>query len=366
MMPLFDHYPLLREKLPYISLGDFPTPIEKLDRLSKEIGVNHLYIKRDDLSGSIYGGNKVRKLEFILAQAQRLKTKGILTFGGAGSNHALACAIYAQQVGLKSISMLLPQPNAHYVRRNLLASHYYGAELHQYRNILLLALGTIYQRLRHKLKYGYVPQVVPFGGSSPLGVIGFVNAAFELKNQVWEGKIPEPDRIYVALGSNGTAVGLMLGLKAAGLKSKVISVRVTDEKFANPTKITKLFYRTNSLLHRQDPSFPEFKISRKELNIRHEFFGQRYALFTKEGIEAIIHLEKTEGIKLEGTYTGKTFAALIHDAAKQDLKDEVIVFWNTHNSRSFSEVATAIDYHKLPRCFHGYFEEEVQPLDQGW
>ena len=98
------------DKLPYVSLGEFPTTVEKLDRLGGGIGIEHLYIKRDDLSGKVYGGNKIRRLEFLLGHALRAKVKEVLTFGYAGSNHALATAIYAQQVGLKSISMLMPQP----------------------------------------------------------------------------------------------------------------------------------------------------------------------------------------------------------------------------------------------------------------
>ena len=355
---------MLGDKLPYVSLGEFPSPVEKLDRLGGDMGLDHLYIKRDDLSGKEYGGNKVRKLEFLLGHALRSEVKGVLAFGFAGSNHALATAIYAQQVGLKSISMLMPQPNAHYVRRNLLMSHCCGAELHQYRNISFVYVGTIYQIMRHKLKCGYSPQFIPAGGSSPLGTVGFVNAAFELKEQIMKGEIPEPDCIYVALGTMGTAVGLILGLKAAKLKSRVISVRVADEKFGNVRKMVKLFHKTNSFLYSLDPSFPKFEFSEKDADIRHGFFGQRYALFTEEGMEAVTRMEKDEGIKLDGTYTGKAFAGLIDDAGKQDLRDKVVLFWNTYNSRDFSDLITTVDYHQLPRCFHRYFEGEVQPLDR--
>jgi len=364
MIPLFEHYPQLEDKLPYVSLGEFPTPVEKLGRLGRDIGLDHLYIKRDDVSGKVSGGNKVRKLEFLLGKALRAKVKEVFAFGFAGSNHAVATAIYARQVGLKSLSMLMPQPNAHYVRRNLLMSHYCGAELHQHRNIPFLTVGTIYQLLRHKLKYGCFPQIIPAGGSSPLGVTGFVNAAFEFKEQIVRGEMPEPDCIYVVLGTMGTAVGLILGLKAANLKSRVISVRVVDEKFGNVRKMVKLFHETNSFLCSLDPSFPKFEFSEKDIDIKHSFFGQRYALFTEEGMEAVTRMEKSEGIKLDGTYTGKAFAALIDDVEKQDLRDKVVLFWNTYNSRDFSAAITTVDYRRLPRCFHRYFEEEVQPLDR--
>jgi 1-aminocyclopropane-1-carboxylate deaminase/D-cysteine desulfhydrase-like pyridoxal-dependent ACC family enzyme len=364
MVPLFERYSLLKDRIPYIALGEFPTPVGKLDRLGEDIGIAMLYLKRDDLSGKVYGGNKIRKLEFILGQAQRAGVKEVLTFGFAGSNHALATAVYAQRLGLKSISMLLPQPNAHYVRRNLLMSHYCGTELHQHRNIPLLAGATVYQLLRHKLRYGQFPQIIPPGGSSPLGTIGYVNAAFELQKQIIAGELPEPDRIYIALGSMGTAVGLILGLKAANLKTRVISVRVVDEKYGNEKKVDELFHRVNSLLHSRDPSFPRFELSERDLEIRHGFFGKRYALFTEEGMDAVARMERNEGIKLEGTYTGKALSGLIDDAKKQNFRDEVILFWNTYNSRDLTDIIAAVDYHKLPRCFHRYFEEEVQPLDR--
>jgi len=365
MIPLFERHPPLEDELPHVPLGEFPTAVEKLNNLGADIGVDHLYIKRDDLAGTVYGGNKVRKLEFLLGRAlSDERVKEVLTFGFAGSNHAVATAIYAHQVGLRSISLLLPQPNAHYLRRNLLMSHYCGAELHQHRNIPLVALGTIYQLLRRRLKYGHFPQVIPAGGSSPLGVIGFVNAAFELKEQIDRGEMPEPDRIYVALGTTGTAVGLMLGLRAARLKSRVVSVRVADEQFANIRKMVTLFRETNSLLSSLDPTFPKTEVSAQDIDIRHDFFGEQYALFTEGGMDAVHRMEITEGIKLDGTYTGKALAALINDAEKQDMQDSVLLFWNTYNSRDLSDAITNVDYHQLPRCCHRYFEEDVQPLDK--
>jgi len=363
VIPLFNAYPLLRDKLPYVSLGQFPTPVEKLDRLGENLSIDHLYIKRDDLSGKVYGGNKVRKLEFLLGRALRAKVKEILTFGFAGSNHCLATAIYAQKVGLKSISMLLPQPNAHYVRRNLLMSHYSGAEVHLCRNMRLLILGTMCQLLRHRLKHGQFPQVIPPGGSSPLGVIGFVNAAFELKQQIMKGEIPEPDRIYVASGTMGTAAGLMLGVKTANLKSEVVSVRVADERFVNARRMGRLIHKTNSLLCSLDPSIPTLEFSQKDMDIRHGFFGKQYALFTKEGMEAAALMKEHEGIELDGTYTGKAFACLMHDARQQHLRDMVVLFWNTHNSRDFSDAVANVDYHQLPLRLHRYFEEDVRLLD---
>jgi 1-aminocyclopropane-1-carboxylate deaminase/D-cysteine desulfhydrase-like pyridoxal-dependent ACC family enzyme len=370
-LPLFAQYPLLQKKLPYVQLGQFPTPVEKLDRLGRELKVSQLYIKRDDLSGTVYGGNKIRKLEFLLGDAIRAGAKEVMTFGAAGSNHALATAIYAKQLGLKSISVLVLQPNADYVRRNLLMSLHCGAELHLCKTHLesrwlglSLCFTSRYQMLLHKLRYGRFPYVIPPGGSNPLGTIGYVNAAFELKQQILAGEIPEPTYIYVACGTMGTVAGLTLGLKAANLKSHVVPVRVTSENFVNLSGMIKLIESTNSLLNSLDPTFPRVEFTDGDIDIRHEFFGKQYALFTREGVEAIAHLMESERIKLEGTYTGKTFAAVINDAIKGYLRDEVVLFWDTANSRDFSKTIAGLTYHSLPRAFHCYFEEDVQSLDK--
>jgi 1-aminocyclopropane-1-carboxylate deaminase/D-cysteine desulfhydrase-like pyridoxal-dependent ACC family enzyme len=363
MIELFKSYPLLKEKLPYVSLGNFPTPVEKLKNMGKEIGLNNLYIKRDDLSGAVYGGNKVRKLEVILGSTIKTGAKEVLTFGFAGSNHALATSIYAHKLGLRSISMLFPQPNAHYVKKNLLMSYHSSAELHQYPNKLSMGPGIIYQFLRHRLKYKNFPEVIPPGGSSVLGTAGFVNAAFELKKQIENNIMPEPDYIYIALGTMGTAAGLLLGLKASDIKSRIIAVRIIDKKIANIEKVKELFHKTNYYLNSLDKSFPVFEFPSNQIEIDHDFIGKQYALFTKEGMQAVHKMNDAEGIKLEGTYTGKTFAALINDAREKNTADDVILFWNTYNSIDFSDTISNINYKDLPLCFHGYFEKEVQSLD---
>ena len=349
--------------MPHVPLGNFPTPVQKLERLGEKIGADQLFIKRDDLSGEIYGGNKVRKLEFLLGYARQKKVDTVLTFGFAGSNHALATAIYAKQMGLESISMLLPQPNAGYVRRNLLMGFQTGAELHYHRNFFTVFWGALLRLVKSRFSSGRFPLVIPPGGSSTRGIIGFVNAAFELREQVEAGEIPEPDRIYVALGTMGTAAGLILGLKAAGLKSRVIPVRVVDRKYADAKNLARLLRRANAFLSGLDHSFPRVEYLETESGIRHDFFGENYALFTPAGMEAVALMEECEGIKLEGTYTGKALAGLIEEMKNNPGRDQAVLFWNTYNSRDFSPLIAGVDYHRLPRGFHRYFESEVQPLD---
>jgi len=373
VIPLFERYPLLREKLAYVPLGEFPTSVQKLERLGSQLGISQLYMKRDDLSGKLYGGNKPRKLEFILGDARRSEAKEVMTFGCAGSNHALATAIYARQVGLKSISMLMPQPNARYVRRNLLMSQHCGAELHlcgtgleSAMNMPLVYTAATYQLLRHRLNAGRFPYFIPPGGSSLLGVAGLVNAALELRGQIVSVEMPEPEYIYVACGTMGTAAGLTLGLRAAELGGRVVSAAVSGERYTNTRAMIGLINKTNSLLCSLDASFPRFEFSETDVDIRHDCFGQRYALFTNEGMEAVSLMRECEGIELDGTYTGKTLAALRHDANNGSLQGRTVLFWNTLNSRDFSDDIADVDYHDLPHAFHRYFGEEVQPLDRDY
>ena len=370
-IPLFEQYPGLKDALPCTSLTNLPTPVEKLEKLGAALGIDALYVKRDDLTGTLYGGNKPRKLEFILADALRSGATHVLTFGAAGSNHSLATALYAQKLGLISISMLVPQLNANYVRTNLLMSHRCGAELHACGaslesplNKLLAYQSTLRQLIRHKLTDGRTPYRIPPGGSSHHGIAGYVNAGLELAGQIAAGIVPVPDRIYVACGTLGTAAGLILGLKAGGLRSRVIAVKVTTGPYVNTVNMQKCVLSTNRFLHALDPSFPLLVSSQEEFEVREGYSGPRYALFTEAGMSAVRQMWRNERLRLEGTYTGKTCAALLDDVRDGRLQEMTVLFWNTFNSRDFSTEIEGIDYHYLPRPFHAYFEEPVQPLDR--
>ena len=364
MISLFKRFKTLSKSLPHIDLGIFPTPITHAETLGKSLGHSAVYIKRDDLTGQPYGGNKLRKLEFLLAEAQKAGYTEVLTFGCAGSNHATATALYAQHIGLRSISVLLPQPNAHSVRKNLLLSLVHGAEFHVF-NTYAEQLEKMPGLLTsHEKQFGRAPYVIPPGGSAPLGIIGYVNAALELADQIAEGQLPEPDKIYVAAGTTGTAVGLTLGLRVAGLKTQVVPVRVTDERFVSTSLMGQYGRETNALLRQHDPTFPELPLAESDFALRHDCYGQQYALYSEESVEACQLVRKTETIPLEGTYTGKAMAALIKDARSGRLAHQTVLFWNTYNSRDVSHLIESVDYHLLPESLHGYFETDVQPLDR--
>jgi 1-aminocyclopropane-1-carboxylate deaminase/D-cysteine desulfhydrase-like pyridoxal-dependent ACC family enzyme len=363
-LALFRLYPRLEERLPHIPLGCLPTPVERLTQVETFLGLERLYVKRDDLSAVTYGGNKVRKLEFLLGDALRAGAREVITMGFAGSNHALATALYAQRLGLRCVSLLMPQVNAHYVRRNLLAGHHFQSELRPCSGAAVLILELLKELFKGRMRDGVIPRFIPGGGSCPLGVAGYVNAAFELKEQIHAGVLPEPDLIYVPLGSMGTSVGLMLGLKAAGINSQVMAIRVIEEKLASPGRMLRLFRETATFLHKLDPFFPDARCAEEDLAIRNDCLGDGYARFTWKAVKAANVMREKGGIILNGAYSAKAFSAIVDDAGRKILKDKTVLFWNTYNSRDVSSLSLSVDYHHLPRPLHRYFEEDVQPLDK--
>jgi D-cysteine desulfhydrase len=356
MIALFEQYPRLEHGIPHVSVGEYPTPVHRLKDLAEELGAGQLYIKRDDLNGNVYGGNKVRKMEFILGRVLRSGAREIMIIGRPDLKHPLTAAVCAHRAGLGSISMLLPKYDGEHCARNLLMSHYYGSELHQGRNIPFLIMSAVAQLLRHQLRTGSVPRVVWGSRSCPLGTVGFVNAAFELKKQIIDGEILEPDCIYVALGSMGTAVGLMVGLKAAGLHSQVVPVGTASAKTANRRKMIRLFNRTVNLLNISDPSFPRLGLSADEIDLRDDRFWRETELCTAHESGARKRLEESEGVELDDLYTAKAFTRLVNDAEKGDLRGKTVLFWHTYDPGDFSDIISTLDYHDLPRCFHSYFE----------
>ena len=323
-----------------------------------------MFLKDDGVSAKLYGGNKVRKLEFLIAEALQAGARAVITFGYAGSNHAAATAVYAREAGLQAISMLLPQPNASYVRRNLLVGLAAGAELHEFSSLAALTAATALRLARARIQTGRMPYVIPPGGSSPTGTLGYVNAAFELDRQITVGDIPEPERIYIALGSSGSVAGLLIGLAALRRRTRVIAVRVVAERWASTASVRRLFGRTVRLLREKDPSFPRLAFPADRLVVRGEFFGTGYAEFSEAGANALRLTREQEGLSLDGSYTAKTVAALIADCGNSSAAPGPILFWNTYNSRDLGPLTAGTDPSRLPPRLRRYFETPLQPLDQ--
>jgi D-cysteine desulfhydrase len=362
---IFYYFPGMINKLPYISLGNFPTPIQKLENLALYLEIPNLYIKRDDLTGrkfadgsQLFGGNKVRKLEFFLADAIYNGAQTVMTFGGVGSNHCTATAVYAHLLGLRCICLLKDQPNSSVVHRNLLLMHHYNAQMYWFPSMEVRNKSAAGIFLKNKQLWGDFPCVIPPGASLPVGVIGYVNAALELKEQIEQGLIPTPDYVYLAVGSMGTMTGLLLGLKIVNLPTKVIAINTDPDEKAQEfiDGVTNLFYKTNEFLNKLDSTFPLYNIVPSEICVLHDFCGKEYGAYTKEGIEAIELMRSKENILLDGTYTAKAFAGLIHHVNMHSLQNKIILFWNTWCSDMFESIIQETDYKKLPNEFRQYFE----------
>ena len=359
--PLYAHHPLLMG-IPHISLYQGFTPVQHLQNAGKFLQIPQLFLKNDGFTTGTYTGNKRRKLEFELAQALAHGAQSVITFGCAGSNHAVATSEYCKLLGLQSICMLKPQANSQVVRANLLRHVANNTELHYFPSNDTRKIGTICTWLEHKNNYGNFPYVIPTGGSTPLGTLGFVNAIFELKEQINAGILPEPDLIYVPCGSCATTAGLLLGCKLTGLKTKIMAIAIEPQESPDQFRknITHLFTAANQLLHETDAHIKLQEITDHDLFINLNFTGSEYAVFTPECVNARELLATYEAITIDGTYTAKAFAALIADAPQ--LSDKVVLFWDTFCNSPIEKFS--VDYKKLPACFHAYFEEDVQELDR--
>ena len=330
-LPLHDRFPGTKA-LAHVALASLPTPVEPWTELARQLGFRSLFVKRDDLSGEAYGGNKVRKLEFLLGQALAERRKSVITFGARGSNHVHATAVYGQRLGLKVHAVLTPQPSTSYLEANLQAGRAAGATFRfadSHQESLALAADLQIELARQD---GMEPFVIHFGGTVPRGTIGFVNAALELAAQIECGDLPTPDMVYVALGSMGTASGLAIGFAALGLSIQVVGVRVVPAEIAGLARARQTMKEASALLQESDPGFPLLIPEKVELHVREEFFGDGYAQPTAEAREAVA-LATFHGLRLETTYTGKALAAVVADARNSRLADKTVLFWNTYNSR---------------------------------
>jgi D-cysteine desulfhydrase len=327
-----------------------PTPVERASRLGPP-SLAALYIKRDDQSGALHGGGKTRKLEFLLGEAQEAGARAVVTFGGAGSNHAVATALYASQVGFRTLLMLAAQPGSEHVRENLLAMRRAGAELRMVAGVAEAEARA--RRLWARSAPGEAPFVIPAGGTSPLGNLAHVNAALELAEQIDAGQMPVPDVLYLAMGTMGCVVGLAIGIKLAGLRTKVIAVRASSPETSSAARLFTMADSTVAYARRLDPAFPAMRIGRSDVEIAGAHLGRGYAQATAEGLSAISLAREMEGLSLEPTYTGKALAALL--ASTTALSGKVVLFWNTHNGRPL--LTDGIDPRSLPSGFWHYFAQ---------
>lgn len=348
---LSEAFPRLGRQLPKLALAQLPTPVET-NVVALPAGPRMIAVKRDDVSSVHYGGNKVRKLEYLLRRAVDRKAQRVATFGAAGSNHALATAILANDIGLECTCFLAHQKRTPKVPRTLNMHRRIGTEIVRYGSSID-QLALFRKHLQHRNAW-----VVPLGGSSWLGTVGFVNAGLELAHQIADGQIPCPERIYIANGTMGSSAGLLLGLAAADLSTEVHAVCVVDPRFGSQARLDHLMRKVAILLHRFDPSFDADIVNRVRLVWRDEFLAGGYALFDDRTSDAVSVAKADLGLDLETTYTGKAMAALLHDLQSPDYDGETFLFWNTHNSRELPVDATRpATLDNIPEDFLRYYDQ---------
>ncbi len=337
---LFDAYPSLPSGLPRSELGRFPSPIEPAKKLLED---GRLWIKRDDdftRSASwqpafelarAYGGGKVRKLELYFGEARAQGKRRIITFGGVGSNQALATALLGHALGFSVGLYLAPQPQSLLTTKNLAADAAALAELRLFESVWQ---GEA-EAAREAKASGDV-YVIPPGGTTPLGTLGFVSAGLELAADVRAGKMPAPKRVYVALGLGGTAAGLGIGCAAGGLTTEIVGVRASNPATVTEGRLRAIHDETIAFLRARDASFPAVTFADAHVRIDGRFVGAGYGVPTAAGNDAVARAQEAEGWELEPVYTGKAMAALLADAAAAK-ETGAVLFWHTASSRPVAQ-----------------------------
>jgi len=331
---LFRAYPGLRARLPRHAVVPAPTPVEPFRVGGSPEGA--LWIKRDERSCPLYGGNKPRKLEWILGRALERGSRRLVTTGGLGTNHGLATAILGRAAGLATTLVLVRQPITPAVRRALALQAAWGARLVYGANVPGAALALL-RVLGASTLRGERPQLVAAGGSSARGSVGFVSAGLELAQQVRDGHLPAPARVFVPVGTGGTLAGLVAGFRLAGLATRVVGVLVTDILPPDPARLAAQARATLRFLHRLDASVPTLEIRTQDFDFVRDELGPGYGAATPAA-ERAVRIAAEAGLALETTYTGKCLAALLARLPEAS-PDAPILYWNTYNAVDVAERA---------------------------
>ncbi|HEX9722775.1 MAG TPA: D-cysteine desulfhydrase family protein [Vicinamibacteria bacterium] len=308
---------------PRFPLALLPTPLVEAARLSRSLGGPRILLKRDDLTGFGFGGNKVRKLEFLIAAALEEKADVVVTGAGPQSNHIRATAAAARVAGLDVVTIMHGSRPAE-TQGNLLLDELLDVEIRftndPDRSLVDRKIDEVAEELRGA---GRRPYVIPRGGASPLGTLGYVECVRELRAQL-EAMGVEPQWIIVATGACGTQSGLLAGAKLSGAPFRVLGVTVSRPVSECEERILRLATEAARLAGHA------ITITSGDILVRDGFIGPGYGIPSKEGVEAIRFLARTEGIFLDPTYTGKAMAGLIQEIRSGRIgKKETVVFLHT-------------------------------------
>lgn len=329
----------LAPALPRVPLTSCPTPLSQLP--------SGLWLKDDSRSGELYGGNKVRKLEYLIGDALHQGFSRILTIGAAGSNHALATSLYCASLGIRCDVLHFDQPPTDHVRHNLRAIARTPSALTNVGSVVNLPRTLVRARVRNSIRARSEQfYFVPGGGSSPVGALGYVNAALELAGQLDSSGIRRPITLWVAAGTAGTMAGIIVGLQLAGLHdATVVGVRVTDRVVCNPTIVRKLIDGTTRILRsagvRIPPRRPQWRMDESQ-------FGAGYGIGTPAG-DTATEFAADAGLHVEPTYTAKALAAAL--AARDQ---GVRLYWHTLNAQTL-DCGDLSSSPSLPSAYDHYF-----------
>jgi D-cysteine desulfhydrase len=313
---LHERFPGLAETLPHLALSERPTTVRELPGLG-------IWVKEDGRFGSGgWGGNKVRKLEWLIPDARRRGRRSILTFGGLGTNWGLATALYAREHGIETALALLDQPIDAHVKAQLARLEASGARIYRTHS-KARTVAMLPWLLARNARRGRPPYLLPAGGSSPVGALGYVEAALEVAAQVADGALPEPAHVVVPVGTGGTAAGLALGFQLAGLRTRVVGVVVNDQLRLDARVLARLARRTASLLERRGAGVGRLQLEPDMLDLTRDQIGAGYGHPTEAASRAA-GLAAEEGRELDPVYTAKAMAGLLALREQGRLGDPVL------------------------------------------
>lgn len=353
---LFRRLPELARTVPWVRLGDWPTPVDPLPG----VGAVPVFIKREDLSSAVYGGNKVRTLEAVFGRALAAGASRIWATGAYGSNHAVATVLHAPTAGLAGGLAMFPQPRSTPAVANLLAALSTRPAIELMRSPISLPF-TMAALRKQPGAFVMAP-----GGANPEGTFGAMTAAFELADQIERGVCPAPARIVVAVGSTCTTAGLLVGLALAARLGvgfgagrpvpRVTAVRVTPWPVTSAAAIVLLARRAAQLLRTLMPDLEPIGVAELHgaLTVERGDFGGGYGRATARGVRAIDVFAHAGGPPLDIVYSAKSGAALL-DLARRG-REGPLLYWATKSSAPLPR-ATQADIDRAPPAMRAWLAE---------
>lgn len=324
--PLFRAFPEAAARIPWTPLGDWPTPVERIEDVPDGFA-GELWVKRDDRTSVHYGGNKVRKLEYLLADARQRGAGRLITTGVVGSHHALATCVHGRRRGFPTTLVLFPQPMTEHAREVAALNEARADEVCRCGSFATQPFVEAAVRWRRRKES---PYVIPGGGSSALGVLGYVGGALEFAEQIRAGAAPRPDVLWVAAGTLGTLAGLAIGAAMTDLADRLVGVRIVPSAVGNELVLARLVEGAVKILSDAGVPAPDPRRAMDRVEIAGGWLGGGYGHPTEQGAAATAWFAP-RGLELDPSYTSKTGAALL--AGMRVESGARHLYWHTLSAR---------------------------------